>query len=111
MLATETTDYLFNENLKNDVDQIYIDGTLGGGGHAAIILSKLKIFHGGKLFAYDKDKSAIERAIINFKEEISAPSPSLVLFNESFRSSCDIYEKKGDIANGILLDLGVSSKQ
>ena len=38
-------------------DGIYVDGTLGRGGHASLLLSKLQTGH---LYAFDKDMQAIE---------------------------------------------------
>lgn len=38
---------------------IYVDATLGGGGHSSLILSKLK---GGHLYSFDQDDYAISRA-------------------------------------------------
>jgi 16S rRNA (cytosine1402-N4)-methyltransferase len=65
----------------------------------------------GKIFAFDKDISAIERAISTFEEEFKKPSPRIVLFNKSFSKARAICEVRGNAPNGILLDLGVSSKQ
>jgi 16S rRNA (cytosine1402-N4)-methyltransferase len=109
VLLNEATNYLFNEIFNKDINSIYIDGTLGGGGHAAIIMQRIN--NRGKLFAFDKDKSAIERAKNKFEEEINSSSPSLLLFNQSFSKAYSICEEMGVSANGILLDLGVSSKQ
>ena len=109
VLLDESVKYLFNENISNN-NQIYIDGTLGGGGHTAIILQKLGF--GGKLFAFDKDNTAIERASNLFKEEINTPSPRLHLHNCSF-SQVEHILKNYNIhrIDGILFDLGVSSRQ
>ena len=110
VLLNESIEYLFNENIKDKENQIYIDGTLGGSGHTSIILQKLKF--GGKLFAFDKDTSAIKRAYSLFEEEINKPSPSLYLCNSSFSSVPNILKKYNiNIIDGILLDLGVSSMQ
>ena len=110
VLLNESIKYLFNENVEDKENHIYIDGTLGGGGHAAIILQKLNF--GGKLFAFDKDKTAIKRATILFEEEIKTPTPSLYLCNSSFTFAKDVLKEHNvNSIDGILLDLGVSSKQ
>jgi 16S rRNA (cytosine1402-N4)-methyltransferase len=110
VLLNESIEYLFNNNVTDNTNQIYIDGTLGGGGHAAIILQNLNF--GGKLFAFDKDTSAIERASNVLEEYINTPSPSLYLCNNSFAIAKNILAQQGIYAiDGVLFDLGVSSKQ
>ncbi len=102
VLLDEVLDYL---NIKED--GIYIDGTLGGGGHSAEILRRLG--KTGKLLAFDKDEMAIEHCRIRFSEELSLGENSRIeLINECFSEACSIIRKR---ANGILLDLGVSSRQ
>lgn len=105
---------MINENLNKKINDeqtnnelIYIDGTLGGGGHAAIIMQKIR----GKLFAFDRDTSAIERANLKFEEEINQLPPRLVLFNKSFSNASAICVAQNIQPAGMLLDLGVSSKQ
>lgn len=111
VLLNESINYLFNENFFGDKKQIYIDGTLGGGGHTTIILQKLKTI-GGKVFAFDKDTTAIAWGNNLFEEEIKTPSPSISLHNTSFTKAKDILAQQGIFEiNGIILDLGVSSKQ
>ena len=118
VLLEEAVSYLINEKFINDINAIFIDGTLGGGGHAAFIMQKIR----GKIFAFDKDISAINRANIMFEEELKKPSPRIVLHNKSFSKACSIVQNsKSEIGcnnsgenitpNGILLDLGVSSMQ
>ena len=107
VLLEEAVNFLLNDKFIDDINALFIDGTLGGGGHAAYIMQKIR----GKIFAFDKDISAIERAIRTFEEEIKKPSPRIVLFNKSFSEACSICEVRGNTPNGILLDLGVSSKQ
>ncbi len=112
VLLNESINYLFNEKFYNDENQLYIDGTLGGGGHTAIILQKLKNTIGGKVFAFDKDTTAIAWGNKLFEEEIKTPSPSIYLYNTSFAKAKDILAEQGiHEINGIILDLGVSSKQ
>ncbi|MCL2039128.1 MAG: 16S rRNA (cytosine(1402)-N(4))-methyltransferase RsmH [Bacteroidetes bacterium] len=111
VLLNESINYLFNEKFSGVPNQIYVDGTLGGGGHTAIILQKLKTI-GGKVFAFDKDTTAIAWGNNLFEEEIKTPSPSISLHNNSFTKAKDILAEQGIFdVNGIILDLGVSSKQ
>ena len=46
------------ENLKIKPDGVYVDCTLGGGGHTRKILSQLN--ENGRLFSFDQDQTAIE---------------------------------------------------
>lgn len=93
--------------LITDPNGIYIDGTLGGGGHSSLILQQLGT--NGKLIAFDKDIEAIEFCRERFKEILARSVPQLQLRNESFSKACSIAEEIGNI-QGLLLDLGVSSK-
>ncbi len=94
------------EILITDKNGIYIDGTIGGGGHTAAILEKLGT--GGKLFGFDKDPLAVKHCKARLKEEIH--KGRLRLSGESYEKVCSIEELKGE-ATGILVDLGVSSRQ
>ncbi len=79
---------------------IYVDVTFGGGGHSKSILSKLD---GGKLFAFDQDKSANANALSqqNFK-----------LINANFRYLKNFLRMEKVLKiDGLLADLGVSSHQ
>lgn len=96
------------EYLISDRSGQYIDGTLGGGGHAKEILESLD--SGGKLFAFDKDPDAIEYNREKFKDQLQMPQPKIELINTGFEKACSIKQLHGNIS-GILLDLGVSSKQ
>ena len=88
---------------------IYIDGTLGGGSHSAAILQRLG--KTGKLYAFDKDETAINYCRSRFAEELGLGEDGrLILRNECFSTACSIEEIKNK-ANAILLDLGVSSRQ
>jgi len=104
VLMDTSLDYLIN-----DLTGIYVDGTLGGGGHAERILQKLN--SGGNLLAFDKDPDAIafaKRRLSSYTQKES--SPKVTFYNECFSSACDKSAVWGKFS-GILLDLGVSSKQ
>lgn len=113
VLLNESIEYLFNDAFANDNNPVYIDGTLGGGGHANIILQKILFKRkGGIFFAFDKDKTAIERVFHILEDFINTPPPSVYLCNNSFSEAKNVLENQGIYSiNGILLDLGVSSKQ
>lgn len=94
VMPSETLDLL---DVKED--GIYVDGTLGRGGHAKLILEKLK---NGKLYCFDLDNQAIEES----KEYLSAYK-NVEFIHDNF-ANMFVYVKHVD---GILLDLGVSSPQ
>lgn len=96
------------ENLITKPDGIYIDGTLGGGGHAAAILHRL--ISGGKLLAFDMDFNAIEYCKRKFQKETFSTSGALVFYNQNFSESVHAAYQWG-LIQGLLLDLGVSSRQ
>lgn len=86
--------------------EFFIDGTLGGGGHALAILEKIS--PGGKLLVVDWDKSAVEV----FKSKVKNSESTIVAVNDNFANLPDILEReKLGRANGLLLDLGMSSDQ
>lgn len=85
---------------------LYLDGTLGGGGHTAAILENLE--PSGKLISFDKDPDAIDHCQKRFSMQIE--NGVLQLRNASFDEACSIKENDGKVS-GLLLDLGVSSHQ
>lgn len=89
-------------------NQNFIDGTLGGGGHAAEILKKIE--PNGRLLGIDADEDAIREVIPNFTFPISRKR--FVIAQGNFRDMKKIaLENNFKDVNGILLDLGVSSHQ
>ncbi|MBR3251072.1 MAG: 16S rRNA (cytosine(1402)-N(4))-methyltransferase RsmH [Erysipelotrichaceae bacterium] len=78
---------------------IYVDGTLGRGGHSKLILEKLK---NGKLYCFDLDEEAIQES-----KEILKDYDNAVYIHDNFANMADYVDK----VDGILLDLGVSSPQ
>ena len=98
--------------LVTDPDGTYIDGTLGGGGHSAEILRRLSSH--GHLIAFDEDGEAIARARQRFADDVENPSPRMTLSHTSFSFACSIKrdgKPQAQDITGILLDLGVSSRQ
>lgn len=101
VLLYETVDSL---NIKPD--GIYVDGTLGGGGHAYEVASRLG--ENGRLIGIDQDADAIRAAterLEPFKEKIT-------IVRSNYRNIREVLEGLGiQKVDGIYLDLGVSSYQ
>jgi len=99
VLLKESIDLL---NIRKD--GIYVDMTLGGGGHSEAILEHLTT---GKLYGFDQDVYAIEKA----KERLSAYS-NVVFVNENFVDVQSALNALGVFqVDGFIYDLGVSSFQ
>lgn len=100
VLKEEAVDAL---NIKDD--GIYVDATLGGGGHSSLILSKLKKGH---LYSFDQDDYAISRA----KEKLDTVGNNYTIIKSNF---VNLNERLNELGvyhiDGILYDLGVSSFQ
>lgn len=93
------------ENLNIKPDGIYVDGTLGLGGHSEQILKRLTT---GRLIGIDRDESAIRRT----GERLKAYSDKMTLVHGNFCDVAQILDELGiDAVDGILFDLGVSSPQ
>ena len=101
VMSTETIKYL---NPKSD--GIYIDGTIGAGGHANQILSMLS--PKGRLIGIDRDEEALkicEKRFSSFKNLVS-------LHHTSYDNIKKILDELGiQKVDGMLLDLGLSSLQ
>ncbi|MDD4524955.1 MAG: 16S rRNA (cytosine(1402)-N(4))-methyltransferase RsmH [Lachnospiraceae bacterium] len=94
------------DNLAIKPDGIYVDGTLGGGGHSFQIASRLT--EGGKLIGIDQDMDAIAAA----GRHLAVYSDRVELVHDNYEDIAGILsERKIKAVNGILLDLGVSSYQ
>lgn len=92
------------EGLNLRKNAIIIDGTLGGGGHTELILKEDKSI---KVIAFDRDTEAIEFASARLKKY----SSRLSIIHSNFKEAVKTLTEKGVKADGILLDLGVSSHQ
>lgn len=103
VLLRESVDFLVT-----DTSGIYIDGTLGGGGHTAEIL--LRLSPNGRLISFDADAIAIAHCQERFADELAKENPRLTLRNENFVHSGNLPGLRGATA-GLLLDLGTSSRQ
>jgi len=89
---------------------VYVDGTLGGGGHTAAMLEQATA--GARIYAFDADEMAILHCSTRFADELGrGKNSSLVLVHANFESmAARIRDLHGSV-NGVLLDLGVSSFQ
>lgn len=93
------------ENLNIKPDGIYVDGTLGLGGHSEQILKRLTT---GRLIGIDRDETAIERT----GERLKAYANKMTLVHGNFCDVARILDELGiDGVDGMLFDLGVSSPQ
>ncbi len=101
VLLHETIDSL---NIK--ADGIYVDGTLGGGGHAFEVCRRLG--DGGKLIGIDQDGDAIAAATERLEE---FPGRTVIVRN-NYENIAEVLRDLGiEKVDGIYLDLGVSSYQ
>ena len=93
-------------SLNIKADGIYVDGTLGGGGHSYEIAKRLT--HGGRLIGIDQDGDAIEAAtkrLEPFRDRVTIVRRNYAQMRQVLQ------ELSIDQVDGILLDLGVSSYQ
>jgi len=87
-------------------DGVYLDGTLGGGGHSYEIASRLS--EKGMLIGVDRDPTALAAA----GERLAPLGKHIVLVHDNFQNLAAILAKAGvQRADGMLFDLGVSSPQ
>lgn len=101
VLLTETI-----EGLQVRPDGIYLDGTLGGGGHSSVIAAGLS--EQGHLYGIDQDGDALKAASERLKEY----ADRVTLIRCNYREAVDRLKELGVTGvDGILLDLGVSSYQ
>lgn len=93
------------DGLKIKKDGIYIDCTIGGGGHSEQILKRLS--SKGHLYGIDKD----EDALLACKERLKGYK-NLTLIHSDYKDAYEILLEKGvESFDGLLIDLGVSSYQ
>lgn len=94
------------ENLDIKPDGIYVDGTLGGGGHAYQVASRLGA--NGRLIGIDQDKDAIAAAGARLAEF----GDKITIIRSNYSNMKEELHRIGiDKVDGIVLDLGVSSFQ
>ena len=94
------------ENLNINPDGIYVDGTLGGGGHAYQVASRLS--EKGRLIGIDQDADAIAAAGERLKEF----GDKITIIRSNYANMKEELHRIGvEKVDGIVLDLGVSSFQ
>ena len=103
------TSVLLNESIEGlniKPEGIYVDGTLGGAGHASVVAGRLT--GKGRLIGIDQDEAAIEAATARlepFKEHVT-------IVRDNYRNTLAVLRQlQIDGIDGMLLDLGVSSYQ
>ncbi len=93
------------ESLNIKPDGYYVDGTLGGAGHALEVIKRLK---GGRLIGIDQDADAIKAAterLIDYENRV-------IIVRDNYVNIENILKREGiDKVDGIYVDLGVSSYQ
>ena len=93
------------DNLNIKPDGIYVDGTLGLGGHSYEIAKRLE---SGRLIGIDRDETAIERA----GKRLAEFGDRITLVHGNFSDTVDILDSLNiQAVDGMLFDLGVSSPQ
>ena len=94
------------EGLRIKGDGIYVDGTLGGAGHASEIAKRLT--EGGRLIGIDQDEAAIKAAT----ERLKPYENCVTIVRNNYENMVNTVRELGiEGVDGIVLDLGVSSYQ
>ena len=89
---------------------VYVDATLGGGGHTAAMLEQAS--DTTRIYAFDADERAIAHCSQRFADELAkGPDSRLILVHANFGTMAEVIRTVGRPVNGILFDLGVSSYQ
>ena len=92
------------DNLNIKVDGVYVDATLGFGGHSLEILKRI---NKGFLFAFDQDSEAIQYSTERLKD-----FNNFKIIKSNFANMRECLNKEGiNKVDGILFDIGVSSMQ
>lgn len=100
VLLQETVDLVFTIP-----DGVYVDCTLGGGGHSELLLQRIN--SQGRLICLDQDEKAVENAILKFSGD-----PRISIFQKNFVELEQVLRENQLVpVNGIMFDLGVSSPQ
>ena len=93
------------ELLVTDPHGTYVDGTLGGGGHSRLLLSRLG--ENSRVLGFDQDPDAIQRA-----QQLFGGDPRMsVVHSNVVHLRTVLHQYEIPSIDGILLDLGVSSHQ
>lgn len=102
VLLQEVLEYL---SIKRE--GFYVDGTLGGGGHALSILQQ-----GGKVLGIDQDQEALDFAKERLENEGFQENKDFWIVKNNFSQIDTVIKEKGiEMVDGVLLDIGVSGHQ
>ncbi|MBE0643451.1 MAG: 16S rRNA (cytosine(1402)-N(4))-methyltransferase RsmH [Bacteroidetes bacterium] len=93
------------ELLVTDPAGVYVDGTLGGGGHSRLLLSKLG--ENSRVLGFDQDDDAVQLAQTLFADD----RRMIVVHSNVVHLSDVLHQYEIPSIDGMLLDLGVSSHQ
>ena len=105
-MSTDTWNLITIEELHIQPDGIYVDGTLGGGGHAYEVCSRLS--DRGHFYGIDQDAAAIQAA----GERLSGFGEKVSIIRSNYCQMVQELKTRGVTGvDGIVLDLGVSSYQ
>lgn len=108
-MAFEHTSVMLKETIEGlhiRPEGVYVDGTLGGGGHAKEIAGKLGI--SGRLIGIDQDEAAVEAA----GERLKIFGEKVTIVRSNYCNTKEVLTSLGiKEIDGMLLDLGVSSYQ
>lgn len=108
-LEFEHVSVLFHETVDSlDIkpEGIYVDGTLGGAGHASEVVRHLS--GAGRFVGIDQDREAIEAST----KRLEPYKDRVTIVKNNYEHMCDVLDELGiDKVDGIMLDLGVSSHQ
>ena len=97
------------EGLAIRADGVYVDGTLGGGGHSSEIIRRLDT---GRLIGIDRDMDAIRAATARIEKITAETGGNFTALHGNFHDAKELLEEAGvGEISGALLDLGVSSYQ
>ncbi|MBC7979819.1 MAG: 16S rRNA (cytosine(1402)-N(4))-methyltransferase RsmH [Armatimonadetes bacterium] len=97
VLANEVVQYM-----DARLGKFIIDGTLGGGGHSELLLET-----GARVLGVDRDPEALAHA----GQRLGRFASRFSTYQGNFSEIPDYAGKSGELADGLLLDLGVSSRQ
>lgn len=101
VLKEKVTEYLIT-----DKSGVYVDATVGTGGHAEAVLERLT--EKGRLIGIDKDKDSLKIS----EERLRRFGKKVEFFNQSYSYLPEILQNQNlDKINGVLFDLGLSSYQ
>lgn len=95
------------EHLRPDRGGWYLDGTVGGGGHAAALLERSRE---GRLIGLDRDPAAVQAA----RRRLAEYGDRVRIVRANFRNAAEVIDGTVELEGGLagaLLDLGVSSEQ